>query len=293
MPWPSSPSCSRDRRRDVGMRLAASAVIAPLRHPLLLAHEVGTLDLSPRAGSSSSRPSAGTTTSTRRSACRSRARRTCSTSTSPRWEGLWRDTPSRSPASTTPTRTSTSSPRPGGPTGRGRGSAASRCIPRLLEPDRPLRPRLPSARAALRATGPLRDGLAAAGRDLARARARRRHAGRIPGRHEPFRRSSRRSRRSRQLERGFTTFCIKPSQFVDDIARYPAWCREVVERIGGRADEHRRAWAARSPSSSSTTIRIRSTRGCAGRRPSASSRGRPLVRDPLGRRRVRGLASRS
>jgi hypothetical protein len=35
-----------------------------------------------------------------------------------------------------------------------------------------------------------------------------------------------------QVERGFTTFCIKPSQFVDDLALYPAWCREVVDRVG-------------------------------------------------------------
>ena len=34
-----------------------------------------------------------------------------------------------------------------------------------------------------------------------------------------------------QVERGFTTFCIKPSQFVDEIDDYPAWCHEVVERV--------------------------------------------------------------
>ena len=34
-----------------------------------------------------------------------------------------------------------------------------------------------------------------------------------------------------QWERGFRTFCIKPSQFVDDLAHYPAWCAEVVERV--------------------------------------------------------------
>jgi alkanesulfonate monooxygenase SsuD/methylene tetrahydromethanopterin reductase-like flavin-dependent oxidoreductase (luciferase family) len=32
------------------------------------------------------------------------------------------------------------------------------------------------------------------------------------------------------LERGFTTVCIKPSQYVDDIERYPDWCAEVVGR---------------------------------------------------------------
>jgi probable F420-dependent oxidoreductase len=34
-----------------------------------------------------------------------------------------------------------------------------------------------------------------------------------------------------ELERGFTTICIKPSQFVDDPKRIGAFCREVVERV--------------------------------------------------------------
>jgi len=32
-----------------------------------------------------------------------------------------------------------------------------------------------------------------------------------------------------QLERGFTTICIKPSQFVDDFAEVGSFCRRVVE----------------------------------------------------------------
>jgi probable F420-dependent oxidoreductase len=34
-----------------------------------------------------------------------------------------------------------------------------------------------------------------------------------------------------QMEMGFTTFCIKPSIFVDDRAQHAAFCREVVERV--------------------------------------------------------------
>jgi hypothetical protein len=34
-----------------------------------------------------------------------------------------------------------------------------------------------------------------------------------------------------QHERGFTTLCVKPSQFIDDPARIGAFCREVVERV--------------------------------------------------------------
>jgi len=34
-----------------------------------------------------------------------------------------------------------------------------------------------------------------------------------------------------QLERGVTTICIKPSQFVDDLDAVPAFCRDVVAKV--------------------------------------------------------------
>jgi hypothetical protein len=34
-----------------------------------------------------------------------------------------------------------------------------------------------------------------------------------------------------QLERGFTTICIKPSQFVADPREIAAFCREMVGRV--------------------------------------------------------------
>jgi hypothetical protein len=38
-----------------------------------------------------------------------------------------------------------------------------------------------------------------------------------------------------QVERGFTTICIKPSQFLDEPARFGSWCREVVARVADLA----------------------------------------------------------
>lgn len=35
-----------------------------------------------------------------------------------------------------------------------------------------------------------------------------------------------------QIERGFTTICIKPSQFIDDAHDLGTFCRDVVERVG-------------------------------------------------------------
>ena len=34
-----------------------------------------------------------------------------------------------------------------------------------------------------------------------------------------------------QVDAGFTSICIKPSQFIDDPERMSAFCREVVERV--------------------------------------------------------------
>ena len=34
-----------------------------------------------------------------------------------------------------------------------------------------------------------------------------------------------------QVERGFTSICIKPSQFLDEPSRHAAWCREVVAKV--------------------------------------------------------------
>ncbi len=33
-----------------------------------------------------------------------------------------------------------------------------------------------------------------------------------------------------QIEAGFTTFCVKPSQFIDDVKELPDFCRDVVRR---------------------------------------------------------------
>jgi hypothetical protein len=36
-----------------------------------------------------------------------------------------------------------------------------------------------------------------------------------------------------QAEAGFTTFCIKPSQFTDDPADVGRLCREIIRRVDG------------------------------------------------------------
>lgn len=54
----------------------------------------------------------------------------------------------------------------------------------------------------------------------------------------------------RQLARGFSSFCFKPNQFIDDIGAWGEVCREAVARVGEVADRNggvaaaRAAWAA-------------------------------------------------
>ena len=261
MPWPSSlVLLSAIAAATTRLRLAACAVIAPLRHPL-----------APRARARHARPALRG--APRRAADRElaprrvrRARRPvrasaarCSTSIWQRGKASGATRPRRSPASTTPTRTSTSSRRHGVRTGRGCGSAASPCIRACCAgssatPTASIRSGSPPtriwrccARASPRpaATSPSSSSSVACGPSSRTTAARLR--------------SSRRSRRfPRSSTRGFTTFCIKPSQFVDELARYPAWCREVVERVGEIAwmSCRRGAGPQRSRSSSSTRIPI-------------------------------------
>ena len=38
-----------------------------------------------------------------------------------------------------------------------------------------------------------------------------------------------------QLEQGFTTFCMKPSMFIDDAGDLPAFCADVMRRADAMA----------------------------------------------------------
>jgi hypothetical protein len=78
----------------------------------------------------------------------------------------------------------------------------------------------------------LRAGLAAAGRDLSELELVGGMRAVFPDDESPSPLEPALASLPAQMARGFTTFCIKPSQFVDEMALYPAWCREVVERVG-------------------------------------------------------------
>jgi hypothetical protein len=77
----------------------------------------------------------------------------------------------------------------------------------------------------------LRAGMAEAGRDIAELEMVGGTRGRFAGPGDVADLGEALASIPTQLERGFTTICIKPSQFVDDPNRIGAFCREVVERV--------------------------------------------------------------
>jgi hypothetical protein len=77
----------------------------------------------------------------------------------------------------------------------------------------------------------LRDGLAAAGRNLAELELVGGMRAVFPDDASPSPLAPAIAAIPAMAARGFGTFCIKPSQFIDDMALFPAWCREVVERV--------------------------------------------------------------
>ena len=234
-PWPSSlVLLSGIAAATTRLRLVAGAVIPPLRHPLLLARELGSLDLLVRGAArrASDRQLAPRGVRGARRALRARAA-TCWTSTSPpgRCSGATRPRPSR--ARTTASPTSTSSRRryrPGGPVlWFGGSSVHDRLLRRLVRYGdgfnplgSPTRGRARAAARRARRGGP-RARLARAGRRHPRHVPRRRAAS------PTFRGPSSRSRG--QLERGYTSICFKPSQYTDELEAVGPLCREIVRRV--------------------------------------------------------------
>ena len=77
----------------------------------------------------------------------------------------------------------------------------------------------------------LRSGLVAAGRDPAELEMVGGTRGRFPDSDGVANLDEALASIPPQLERGFTTICIKPSQFIDDPSLIGRFCRDVVERV--------------------------------------------------------------
>jgi probable F420-dependent oxidoreductase len=234
MPWPSSlVLLSAIAAATTRLRLAACAVIVPLRHPLLLARELGTLDLLAEG-----RLIVQPTVSWHRDEYEALGvpfakRGALLDEHLAAWEGLWRDTPASFAGEHYAYDDIYLEPKAWRPEGPrlwfGGESVHPRLLRRIVRYAHGFHPLGQPSDGDLTL---LRDGLVAVGRDLSELEL-------VGGMRAVFPDDSSVSPLEpaiasipAQQERGFTTFCIKPSQFVDDLALYPGWCREVVERVG-------------------------------------------------------------
>jgi probable F420-dependent oxidoreductase len=233
-PWPSSLLLlAAIASVTTRLRLAASAIIAPLRHPLLLAKELATLDLL-----SEGRLVVQPTVSWHEAEYAAlgvpwKARGALLDEHLAAWEVLWRETPASFEGRHYRFTDVSFEPKPyraRGPTlWFGGSSLHDRLLQRLVRYGHGFNPLGAPKPGELER---LASALAAAGRDLGELEL-------VGGTRGIFRDSTGVADLEQalesipaQAERGFTTICIKPSQFVDDAREVGAFCRKVMARVG-------------------------------------------------------------
>jgi probable F420-dependent oxidoreductase len=214
------------------LRLVASSVIAPLRHPLLLAKQLSTVDLLSRG-----RLVLQPTVSWHRPEYEAlgvpfEKRGELLDEHLAAWRMLWRDSPASFEGTHYRFSDVTLEPkpyRPGGPLlWFGGETVHPRLLRRLVEYGSGWNP---LGRPSHEDLERLRSAMAEAGRDLSELEMVGGTRGRFPDAEGVADLGEALASIPAQLERGFTTICIKPSQFIDDPAEFGAFCRDAVERV--------------------------------------------------------------
>jgi probable F420-dependent oxidoreductase len=232
-PWPDAlVLLSAVASATSRLRLVASSIIAPLRHPVLLAKQLSTLDLL-----SEGRLVVQPTVSWHRAEYEAlgvpfEQRGDLLDEHLEAWRMLWRD----SPASFEGRRYRFSDvflePKPFRPKGPplwfGGQTMHDRLLRRIVAYGSGFNPLGPPSDEDLQR---LRSAMAEAGRDPAGLEMVGGTRGRFPDATSVADLDDALASIPRQVARGFTTICIKPSQFIDKLDRFPAFCREVVERV--------------------------------------------------------------
>jgi alkanesulfonate monooxygenase SsuD/methylene tetrahydromethanopterin reductase-like flavin-dependent oxidoreductase (luciferase family) len=214
------------------LRLVASSIIAPLRHPLLLAKQLATLDLL-----SEGRLVVQPTVSWHRPEYEAlgvpfERRGELLDDHLAAWRALWRETPASFEGRHYRFSEVSLEPKPFRPEGPalwfGGETMHDRLLARLVRYGSGFNP---LGRPSDEDLERLRAGMAEAGRDIVELEMVGGTRGRFAGPDDVADLGEALASIPAQLERRFTTICIKPSQFVDDPRRIGAFCREVVERV--------------------------------------------------------------
>jgi probable F420-dependent oxidoreductase len=232
-PWPDSlVLLSAIAAATTRLRLIAAAIIAPLRHPLLLAHQVATLDLL-----SEGRLVVQPTVSWLRDEYAALAvpfeqRGKLLDEHVAAWKTAWRDSPATFTGSHYRFEDVYLEPKPWRAEGPrlwfGGISVGPWIVRRVVEHGHGFHP---FGQPTAEELEPLTDAMAAAGRDMSELEVVGGIRGRFPDERSVADLAEAAEAIPGQLERGYTTICFKPSQYTDDLGEVPALCRELVARV--------------------------------------------------------------
>jgi probable F420-dependent oxidoreductase len=236
-PWPSSlVLLSAIAAATTRLRLVASAIIAPLRHPLVLARELGTLDLL-----SEGRLVVQPTVSWHRDEYAAlgvpfERRGVLLDEHLAAWDVLWRQTPASFHGRHyrfDDVYFEPKAQRPDGPVlWFGGESLHDPLLRRLVRYGHGFNPLGAPGQADL---DRLAAGLRLAGRSLDEIEMVGGTRGEFPDAASVADLDRALQAVPHQMAAGFTTFCFKPSQFTDDAAKVGLLCRHVVERLASFA----------------------------------------------------------
>jgi probable F420-dependent oxidoreductase len=232
-PWPSSiVLLSASAAATTTLRLAASAIIAPLRHPLLLAKDLATLDLlsegrlvvQPTVGWHEPEHAALGVPFADRGALLDEHLAA--------WRAAWGPSPASFAGEHYRFEDVWLEPKPFREDGvrlwLGSSTLHDPLLRRLVEYGHGWNP---LGRPTDEDVARLRTALAEAGRDPADIELVGGTRGRFPDADSVADLDEALATIPSQIDRGFTSICIKPSQFLDDPSRHAEWCREVVAKV--------------------------------------------------------------
>lgn len=236
-PWPDSLALlSAIAAVTTRLRLIAAAIIAPLRHPLLLAHQLATVDLL-----SEGRLVVQPTVSWLRDEYEAlgvpfERRGRLLDEHLHAWKAVWRESPAAFAGEHYRFADVYLEPKPWRPEGPrlwfGGTTLGPWIVRRLVEHGHGLHP---FGQPTAEQLGALAEAMAAAGREMAELELVGGIRGRFPDERSVADLAEAAEAIPAQLERGFTTICFKPSQYTDDLRAVPALCRELVARAGALA----------------------------------------------------------